>query len=183
MDMKKLFLVMMCMLLPFGICGSQTTVDNSPVEIEDIDRYLGRWYEIARFDHRFERGQSNTSAFYALNDDGTLMVKNTGKKNGKMKHSVGKAKMTGVSGLLRVSFFWPFYADYRVLMLAADYSYALIGGDSDKYLWILSRTPKMPATTISKILDEAEKRNYNTSKLIWVNQMENIARMKKIGID
>lgn len=181
----KLFLGIMLFtcFFPFATCEAQTDVDNSPVKIEDLDRYLGRWYEIARFDHSFERGQTNTSAFYALNDDGSLMVKNTGIKNGKQKQSVGKAKLTDVSGLMRVSFFWPFYSDYRVLMLAADYSYALIGGKSDKYLWILARTPNLKQEVVSKILKEAKRRKYDTSNLIWVNQADNIARLRKIGIN
>ena len=84
--------------------------------------------------------------------------------------SEGKAKRTEDPGILRVSFFGPFYADYRVLMLAPDYSYALVGGSSGHYLWILSRTPKLSSDTRDHILTEARQRGYETEKLIWVQQ-------------
>lgn len=151
-------------------CSGSSTVDNSTVKSLDLTRFLGSWYELARYDHRFERGLTHCMALYELNPDGTIKVRNRGKKDGEARESVGKAKTTQTPGLLRVSFWGPFYSDYRVLMLAPDYSYALVGSGSDKYLWILSRTPSLPEDTLSQILDEASRRGYNTSKLIWVTQ-------------
>lgn len=150
-------------------CTSQK-VNNSTISSLDSGRYLGRWYEIARFDHSFERGMEFTTAMYTLKDNGTIQVINSGMKDGKSKSSTGKAKFTGTPGLLRVSFFGPFYSDYRVMMLSPDYQYALIGSGSSKYLWILSRTPQVPEDVLQKILEEARSRGYDTGKLIWVKQ-------------
>lgn len=155
--------------LAHGPCKAQK-VDNSTVNALDIGRYLGEWYEIARFDHSFERGLTNAKALYKLNADGTVSVKNSGKKNGKSKTSFGKAKLTDTAGLLRVSFFGPFYSDYRVMMLSEDYRYALIGSGSSKYLWILSRTPEVPDHMLKQIMTEASERGYDLDKLIWVDQ-------------
>lgn len=155
-------------LVPFSCCAQK--VDNSTVKTINLDRYLGSWYEIARYDHSFERDLTHAKAQYALNPDGTITVTNSGFKNGRFKTSVGKAKLTDTAGLLRVSFFGPFYSDYRVMMLSEDYNYALIGSGSPKYLWILSRNPKVPDDVLKQILDVASGRGYDTSKLIWVNQ-------------
>lgn len=154
--------------LAFSCSGQK--VDNSPVSSLDLNRYLGNWYEIARFDHSFERGLTHAKANYALNPDGTIVVTNSGLLDGKQKESIGKAKTTDTVGLLRVSFFGPFYSDYRVMMLAEDYSYALVGSKNAKYLWILSRTPELPQEILTKILAVATARGYDTGKLIWVEQ-------------
>lgn len=150
-------------------CGGQE-IDNSTVRSLDLGRYLGNWYEIARFNHSFEKGLTHTQAHYYLNADGTITVKNSGHKKGKVKISTGKAKITETPGLLRVSFFGPFYSDYRVMMLSDDYNYALVGSKSSKFLWILSRTPKVPDDILKNILKEASDRGYDTGKLIWVEQ-------------
>ena len=151
-------------------CNITQTVDNTPVAHLDLNRYLGDWYEIARFDHRFERGMEQTKASYALNKDGTVRVINSGIKNGKPKEAKGKAKLTDTPALLRVSFFGPFYGDYRVMLLDKDYRYALIGSGSDDYLWILSRTPKLSENDIITILEEARRRKYDIGRLLWVKQ-------------
>lgn len=164
--MKKnaLLFLLLCM-----VCGcTKLTVDNSVVDSLDVNRYLGEWYEIARYDHRFERGMENTRAIYSMRDDGMIDVINTGVKDGERKESKGKAKLTDTPALLRVSFFGPFYSDYRVMMLDADYQYALIGSGSDDYLWILSRKPSLPDTVKQQVIKEAQRRGYDTSKLIWV---------------
>ena len=150
-------------------CSGQK-VDNSTVGGLDLSRYLGDWYEIARFDHSFEGGLTHAKANYELNPDGTIVVTNSGLLDGKRKESIGKAKTTDTAGLLRVSFFGPFYSDYRVMMLAEDYSYALVGSKSAKYLWILSRTPELPQEVLTEILSVATARGYDTGKLIWVEQ-------------
>lgn len=149
-------------------CNTTVTVDNSVVKEVDLNKFLGKWYEIARFDHRFERGMQQCTAIYAIKPDGKIKVSNEGIKDGKYKKSIGKAKLTDEPGVLRVSFFGPFYSDYRILMLASDYSYALVGSDSDNYLWILSRTPKLEKSTQDMLVSEAKRRGYDTNKLIWV---------------
>ena len=116
----------------------------------------------------------NANAFYSLNEDGTVRVENSGYDvtKGKWKTSVGKAKFRGAKdvGELKVSFFGPFYNDYRVMMIDHDYQYALIGGSTDDYLWILSRTPKLLDDVRKRVLNEVQKRRYDTSKLYWVTQ-------------
>ena len=170
--MKSLVMFsIICALLP--ACAKAQQVDNTPVGNLDLEKYLGNWYEIARFDHSFERGMECTQATYSLNSDNTVRVANTGWKDGVFKTSVGKAfqpRPVEEPALLRVSFFGPFYSDYRIMMLSKDYKYALVGSKSAKYLWILSRTPAVPEGTLNQILVEAANRGYDISKLIWVKQ-------------
>lgn len=111
-----------------------------------------------------------TKASYTLRDDGKVDVLNTGMKNGKYSKAKGVAKLTDTPAKLRVSFWRPFYSDYRVMLVDDDYQHALIGSGSDKYLWILSRTPQISEETMDKILTEARKRGYDTTKLIRVRQ-------------
>ena len=151
-------------------CVSVPKVDNAPVAVLDLNRYLGEWYEIARFDHSFERGVERAKAKYSLKDDGTIEVVNSGIKDGKPKTAIGKGKTTDTPGLLRVSFFGPFYADYRVMLIDKDYSHALVGSGSADYLWILSRTPRWPEAAKFELLAEAQRRGYDAGKLIWVEQ-------------
>lgn len=171
--MKKTFLSALFM----GMCmaTSAQQINNSTITSFDLDRYLGKWYEIARYDHTFERDLVGTTAEYSLRKDGKIKVLNSGhldSLDGPYKESVGKAKLNsnGKPGQLRVSFFGPFYVDYYILDLAPDYSYSVVGSSSPKYLWILSRTPKLSAQTTAKILNNLQQRGYNTSKLIWVEQ-------------
>ncbi len=162
-------------IVPLTACTKD--YDNSTVEEFDLSRYLGEWYEIARYDHSFERGMDNTMAEYILQDDGKVVVLNTGWKNGKFKIAEGKAKYKdpeGNPGALRVSFFLFFYSDYNVMMVDENYQISLVGSKSDNYLWILSRTPVPDPDLLQMVLDEAESRGYDTSKLIWVDQSRNI---------
>lgn len=154
----------------FSISCMGQKVDNSTVAVPILGNYLGTWYEIARFDHIFERGMTYATARYSLMEDGKIRVTNSGIKDAKIKTSIGKAKLTDTSGRLRVSFFGPFYSDYRVMMLSDDYKYALVGSKSPNYLWILSRTPDVPDEILENIISEARSRGYNTNKLIWVEQ-------------
>ena len=151
-------------------CVSVPKVDNAPVAALDLSRYLGEWYEIARFDHSFERGVEQAKANYTQNADGTIKVVNSGIKDGKPKTAIGKGKKTDTPGLLRVSFFGPFYADYRIMLIDKDYTYALVGSGDADYLWILSRTPGLPETAKAELLAEAQRRGYDTGKFIWVRQ-------------
>lgn len=165
--MKRLLILLT--MVTGAICCKAQNVDNSTVPALDLGMYLGKWYEVARFDHSFERGINFATAEYSLAKNGGIRVMNSGIKEGKVKISEGKAKLTDTEGLLRVSFFGPFYSDYRVMMVTRDYKYALVGSKSPKYLWILSRTPDVPKNVMQLILTEARARGYNTNKLIWVN--------------
>lgn len=168
----RLALFVLVMLIS-GCQSNSQTMNKSTVKEFDLNRYLGTWYEIARFDHRFERGLVGVTATYSLRDDGKIRVLNQGFKNsleGKHSSAEGKAKTTGEPGKLKVSFFWIFYADYLILELDTNYRWALIGSTSDKYLWILSRTPELDEAITRQILDKAQARGYDTSKLIWVKQ-------------
>ena len=166
----KRFLLMACVVSLFAACEATNKVDNSTVQTVDLNRYLGHWYEIAKYDHYFERDLDYAMAKYTLRDDGKIDVLNTGGKAGRAKDAKGIAKTTDVPGLLRVSFFGPFFGDYRIMMLDENYQYVLVGGSTDKFLWILSRTPQLDDATLSRILAEADRRGYDTNKLIWVKQ-------------
>jgi apolipoprotein D and lipocalin family protein len=192
-DMKKEFLILcqnpasmktpiIIALLFVCICSNcqtqsnKTMIDRTTVSYVNLDRYLGKWYEIARFDHSFERGLVNVAATYSMRPDGKIKVLNEGYKNsldGKHKVAVGKAKITDPTDLskLKVSFFLNFYADYLILELdQADYQYAMIGSNSPDFLWILSRTPFVSDSIYNVLLGKAEKRGYNIQNLIKVPQ-------------
>jgi apolipoprotein D and lipocalin family protein len=146
---------------------------NSTFKFE-LDEYLGTWYEIARFDHTFERGLEQVTATYSIRPDGKIKVLNQGYKNGKLKTAEGKAKLASsdTPRRLKVSFFLFFYAPYNILELDDDYTYALIGSETDDYLWILSRRPQMELEKYQMLLKKAENRGYDVSKLIEVKQPE-----------
>jgi lipocalin len=169
--MKKIFF-MAILATVFCSCEPTTTVNNAPVKEIDLKRYIGDWYEIARIDHAFERGLDYVMAHYELRKDGNIDVLNTGIKNGRAEDAKGMAKITNIPGLLRVSFFGPFFSDYRILMIDKDYQYALVGGSDHRYLWILSRTPQLDDATRALILANAESRGYDTTRLLWVKQWE-----------
>lgn len=159
-------------------------IDRSTVDSLDLPRYMGRWYEIARYDHRFERGMSEVTATYKLHLDGTVGVLNAGYKqesHGRMKfkRAVGRAKIPDIAypGRLKVSFFLWFYSDYYILELdKEEYNYALVGSSSDKYLWILSRTPQLPEGTKRLLLIAAMRRGYDTNRLLWIDQTRYILK-------
>ena len=164
-------------VLPLMAC-TKDDIDNSTVSQFDLSRYLGSWYEIARFNHSFERGMDNAMAQYILQDDGTVVVLNTAWKDGEYRIAEGKAKYPDPEkkpGALKVSFFLFFYSEYNVMMVDEDYTISLVGSKTDNYLWILSRTPVPDPDLLQALLDEAEVRGYDTSKLIWVDQSRNIA--------
>lgn len=175
MKLKLSFIILFCSFIIMGGCQNKKSdkMNIETVKEVDLQRYLGKWYEIARFDHSFERGLVGATATYSMREDGKIKVLNQGYKNtldGELSKAEGKAKLTEEPGKLKVSFFWIFYADYYILELDANYQWALIGSKSDKYLWILSRTPKLEENVKNLILHHAAKRGYDTSKLIWVEQ-------------
>lgn len=148
-----------------------------PVESFDVNRYLGTWYEIARFDYRFEKHMDNVSAQYRLDEDGNVKVLNSGYNYEKQiwKKADGTAKSRGDKSIaaLKVSFFGPFYSGYNIVALDENYQYALIAGKDLDYLWILSRTKTIPDQVKNNYLKIAEAIGYDTSKLIWVKQDKN----------
>ena len=167
--------------LPVLSLAQSPQCNNSPISDLDLSRYLGTWYEIARFDHRFERGMDNVVAEYLLRDDGMIDVFNYGWKDGEYRFADGKARRPDPKtnpAQLEVSFFLFFYNDYNVMMIDDNYQVALVGSRNPKYLWILSRTPEPDPVLLQTVVDEAQKRGYDTSKLIWVDQSRNIAAQK-----
>lgn len=144
------------------------------VAIKDFksDDYLGKWYEIARFDYSFEKNLDNTTAEYSLQTDGSIKVINKGfnyKKN-EWTSAKGKAKFVGpkTEAKLKVSFFGPFYGGYNVVAIDKNYQSAMIYGNSTKYIWLLSRVPKMDSQSKEAFLEKAKRDGYDVSKLIWV---------------
>lgn len=176
--MKRFAKTLLCCLPFLGVaCSSSDDIVTTTVSQLDLEKYVGQWYEIARFDHRFERGLVGCMANYSINDDGTIKVLNTGYEDsldGKYKESEGKARRPDDSkpGQLEVSFFLWFYSEYNVMELADDYRYALVGSKTDNYLWILSRTPQLDPADKAFLLAQAKARGYDTDKLIWVQQKE-----------
>lgn len=167
--MKKL-LILLTGLLLLG-CNNEGYAPLPTVEKVELERYVGTWYEIARYEHFFEEGCSNVNATYSIRDDGKIKVENRCTKEGKIDEAIGKAYATDESNSkLKVSFFGPFYGDYWILMLDEDYKYVVIGEPSREYLWILSRTKKLEQTTLDAILKKLPELGYSTDKLIWTEQ-------------
>lgn len=152
-------------------CAARAPAPPSGLVV-DWPRYLGTWHELARFDHFFERGLVAVTADYALLPDGRISVLNAGRKatlDGKPASARGTARITGPA-TLSVSFFWPFSADYRVLALAEDYRYAVIGSSSRSYLWFLHRSPQAPAADWTAMEQAAQAAGYDLSALLRIAQ-------------
>lgn len=162
-------------LLTIGLCSCASIPEGiTPVEDFSLESYLGTWYEIARFDFRFEKDLSHVTATYSLNEDGTVKVVNTGynTKKDKWQEALGKACFRGDNtvGALEVSFFGPFYTGYNVLKIDQEYTTALVGGKNFDYLWILSRTPEISEEVKQEYLEYAQALGYDVSNLVWVEQ-------------
>ncbi len=168
--MRKLLIMGLLALF----AASCSTIPPGVVAVSSFekDRYLGTWYEIARFDFRFERDLNNTTATYTLNDDGSIKVYNRGYNyvKNRWQDVTGKAKFVGdpTVAMLKVSFFGPFYAGYNVIALDPEYKYALVSGSSLAYLWILSREKTIPDDIRAEFLKIAQDAGFNTDNLIWV---------------
>ncbi|WP_434979028.1 lipocalin family protein [Daejeonia sp. YH14] len=164
-------IVVIGIIILFNSCAS-IPQKAKPVENFEVNRYLGTWYEVARFDFRFEKDLDNTSANYTLDKKGNVIVMNSGYNFVKKKWSKadGLAKFRGDKNIaaLKVSFFGPFYSGYNVIALDENYQYALIAGKNLDYLWILSRTKELPDEIKTEYLKIAEDIGYDTSRLIWV---------------
>ena len=159
-----IFVLAGCTGVPDGV----ETVDGF-----ELDRYLGTWYEIARLDHRFERGLSDVTATYSMRDDGGVRVVNRGRnEEGEWDEAEGKAYFVDASdqGRLKVSFFGPFYGGYNVIELdKAGYEYSLVSGPDRSYLWILARTPELDQQTLDRLVSKARKLDYPVDELIYVD--------------
>ncbi len=173
MKTRKFTLLTLIVIILTGFNSCATLPKGAvPIDTFDKERYLGTWYEIARLDFKYEENLNNTTAEYSLNKNGTLKVDNKGyhTKEEQWKQSIGKAKFVSDEniGMLKVSFFGPFYGGYNVIAIDPDYKYALIAGSSLKYLWLLSRDTSMPDEIKNNYLKMAKDIGYNTAALIWV---------------
>lgn len=172
--MRSAFLAL---LLAFSLAACSTSPPDGiqPVTSFDIHRYLGKWYEIARLDHSFERGMNNVSATYHFQDDGSVQVINRGydTKRQAWKEAIGRALFIGDSrtASLKVSFFGPFYGGYHVIALDHEhYRWSLVSGPDRDYLWILARDKTLPDEVREKLVSHAQALGFATEKLIWVEQ-------------
>ena len=167
--MKKLTILLFIFLT--GCVGIPDNV--KPVDNFQLERYLGKWYEIARLDHSFERGLSRVTADYSLREDGGVRVLNRGysAENKAWQEAEGKAYFVESpdQGYLKVSFFGPFYGSYIVFELDHDnYQYSLVSGPDKSYLWILARSPKISESIKKSLLKKAAALGFDTTKLIYV---------------
>jgi apolipoprotein D and lipocalin family protein len=140
----------------------------------ELKKYLGKWYEIAHLPIRFEEGCTDTTATYTLSKDGNVSVLNECRRNGKAKRAKGKAKVIdkNTGAKLKVTFFWPFSADYWIIDLGKDYDYAVVGTPNRKYLWILSRTPRMDDKLFIQLIESVKSKGFDVNNLIKTIQSE-----------
>ncbi len=181
--MKRMLIIAGSLILALVLTGCATGVPKGlvPVEGFDLGRYLGRWYEIARLDHSFERGLIGVTADYELIEPGVVRVTNRGFKPGQAEPeiAIGKARLPGppTRGSLKVSFFGPFYAGYHIIALDQDgYQYAMVAGPTRGYLWILCRSPQMDDKVFERLVDQARTAGFATDQLIRVthDRQENL---------
>jgi apolipoprotein D and lipocalin family protein len=159
------FFLTSCVRIPEGV---------QPVDNFNLERYLGKWYEIARLDHSFERGLSRVTAQYSLRDDGGVRVVNRGYAANKQewKEIEGKAFFVKEpdQGYLKVSFFGPFYGSYIIFALdQKDYNHALVSGPNKSFLWILARTPNLDQKIRDALVMKAAAKGFDTSRLLFVD--------------
>lgn len=168
-------------LLALSACSTAPPAGLDAVAPFDVTRYAGQWYEVARLDHRFERGMSDVSATYRLQDDGSVEVINRGydTQRGDWRQAVGNAQFTGEPSRasLKVSFFGPFYGGYHVVALdRQDYRWALVVGPDRDYFWILARQPQLPAALREQLLERAREMGIAVDQLIWVTHQRTDAQ-------
>lgn len=174
--MMKKILALLLLALPLAACSTLeagpvgNTAVPQPAKAVDLDRYLGRWYELARYEAGFQKGCEGVTADYSLSGPGQIKVLNSCRKNGlggKLTSATGKAKIVEGSdnAKLRVSFFGPFYGDYWVLDRADDYSWAIVGEPSGRYLWLLHRQPKPGAAALNAMKQRAATLGYDVNLL------------------
>ncbi|WKZ68827.1 MAG: lipocalin family protein [Melioribacteraceae bacterium] len=172
-NFRILLLISFISIFIFNCGGNYAPLET--VEYVDIQKYLGKWYEIALLPNRFEEGCHCTTAEYSLIDSETLRVTNTCNEDsadGEIDQVNGKAFVVEGSNnaKLKVQFFWPFKGDYWILELDDDYQYALVGSPSREYLWILSRTPLLDEKIIQQLKEVADRKGFDSSKMIVTDQ-------------
>jgi len=173
MNLLRRYSSLILLTVLFGCTGMPEGV--TPVSNFELNKYLGKWYEIARLDHSFERGLERVSAEYELRDDGGVRVVNKGYSTGKKewKEIEGKAYFVGAPGRghLKVSFFGPFYSSYIVFELDEEnYPYAFVSGYNNSYLWLLSRTPEVSDALLARFELRARELGFDADNLIYVRQ-------------
>jgi len=175
MTPQKLICLGLALVGAFSVARAAST--DSPLDSVpkvDLNRYVGRWYEIAKYPNRFERKcDSNVTATYAIRPDGKISVVNScTTQEGRLTQSIGWAKVVDrkTCSKLKVTFFWPFFGDYWIIDLGPNYDYAVIGEPSRKYLWVLSRTPNMDDELYAEITKRLADKGYDASKLERMKQ-------------
>jgi len=175
MRLSKLLLAVGTMgwTMPLMAAGNRAPLEVVPSV--DLARYAGKWYEIARFPNRFQRGcDADTTATYALRPDGKITVLNECRKaDGKTTSAKGAARVADPKGpntKLKVSFFWPFSGNYWIIGLDPEYRWAVVGEPDRKYLWILSREPKLDDALYGRIIELVKQQGYDTGKLLKTRQ-------------
>lgn len=162
-----LLMLTACTGLPEGV---------QPVKPFELERYLGKWYEIARLDHSFERGLSSVTADYTLRPEGGIRVINRGYSSAEQKWDEAEGRAFFVkdsdTGYLKVSFFGPFYGSYVIFELDQDYQYAFVSGPNRDYLWLLSRQPVISESLRQHFIDRARQNGFDVDKLIFVDQQQ-----------
>jgi len=163
--MFAVFLLSLALNFSYAEMAEMKTVDSV-----DLNRYLGKWYEIAKYPNWFEKNLTAVTAAYSLRDDGKIKVLNAGRKgspDGKEKTALGKAWVADkkTNAKLKVQFFWPFSGNYWIIELGSNYEYAVVGEPKRKYLWILGRTPEMNEKLYNELLKRIEKHGYDLNKI------------------
>jgi apolipoprotein D and lipocalin family protein len=174
---------MLLLIMTLSLGGLLSAVTSGPAQDKplavvpsvDLSKYMGKWFEIAAFPQKFQKGCHCTTAEYEMTDKGYVRVINTCRKDsaeGKIKVAKGKAFIVEGSGnaKLRVQFFWPFRGDYWIIDLAEDYSYAVVGEQKREYLWILARTPKIDEELYQAIVSRCAEKGFDVSKLVRTDQ-------------
>ena len=167
---------MLVLTIVFALTACSTAAPDGITAVTpfDINRYVGKWYEIARLDHSFERGMTDVTATYRLQNDGSVEVINRGfdTKRNEWRDAEGKAKFIRDTNIasLKVSFFGPFYGGYHVVALdQQDYRWAMVSGPNREYLWILARERELPAAIREQLVARASALGFNPKALIWVS--------------
>lgn len=179
MTMRRMAAAMVAALVGIVAVGLGSARAEPPAGVEpvrpfDVNRYAGKWYEIARLDHRFERDLTNVTAEYQVRTDGSVGVTNRGfnPNSCQFEERQGTARFTGPTDTasLEVSFFWPIFGGYYVFDLGSRYEYSMISGPDRSYLWILSRTPEMSRATLSRLVGKARAAGFPVDQLTYVSQ-------------
>lgn len=156
------------------LCNVKVPKGVHVVQNFDINSYTGQWYEVARFNFKYERDLKNVTANYSLNKDGSVRVVNKGYNyvKNEWEEAIGKARFVGdpTQGALKVSFFGPFYSGYNIVMMDPDYENVLVFGKNTDYIWFLSRHKTISAEVKNKFIEKAREAGYDINRLIWTAQ-------------